>query len=265
MFTTQLYTFCNNNNKKYKYWLYNNRCCCNIKETDLGVIMTTTSQSVKNILSRKVFFREAIDQKIISYNLLAKQIKPEVEAELGKTVKLSAIIMALRRQSDNLKKSSKRPTFSYFIETIKTDICYTVFEESPTLLNKIQNLYSVVDFKKGGILNITQGNYEVAIITNAKYKETLLDLFFDEKILDAVDNLISLSLTYSKEFLFTPGTLYDILRFVAWENINVIDVILTQTELSLIIDQKDLMRSYKAVGRFAENSNKNEINGLDAN
>jgi hypothetical protein len=54
--------------------------------------------------------------------------------------------------------------------------------------------------------------------------------------------------------LLTPGILYDISRFVAWENINVIDIILTKTELSIIIDKKDLMRCYKVLGRFAENS-----------
>lgn len=225
--------------------------------------MITTSQVVKDILERRVFLREAINQNIVSYNLLAKQIKPEVESELGKNVKLSAIIMAIRRQSENIKKSSKRPKFSYFIETIKTDICYTVFEESPTLLSKFHKLYSVVDFKKGGILNIIQGNFEVSIITNAKYKEELLDLFCDEKILEAADNLVSISLTYSKEFLHTPGTLYDILRFVAWENINVIDVILTVTEMSLIIDKKDLMRCYKALGRFAENANGDKLNEIN--
>jgi hypothetical protein len=81
----------------------------------------------------------------------------------------------------------------------------------------------------------------------------------EEKVLGEVDDLVSISLTYSKNFLFTPGILYDVSRFLAWENINAIDIILTKTELSLIIDKKDLMRCYRTLGRFAENSDEDKV------
>jgi hypothetical protein len=219
--------------------------------------MVTISHVVQDILGRNIFLQEVINHGIVSYNKLAESLKPDIEEQLGKKIKHSAIVMALRRNSDKFKKVSSEPVFSYSIETIKTDICYIVLDESATLLSKIQNLYPIIDFKKGGILNIIQGNYEVAIIINSKYKEDLLDLLHSEKVLSTLDDLVAISLTYSKDFLFTPGILYDISRFVAWENINVIDIILTKTELSIIIDKKDLMRCYKVLGRFAENSNSN--------
>ncbi|KYK29806.1 hypothetical protein AYK20_00285 [Thermoplasmatales archaeon SG8-52-1] len=197
--------------------------------------------------------QEAINQKIVSYNKLAKILKPEIEEELDKKVKHSAIEMALRRNSEKLEKTISRPKFSYSIETIKTDIFYLVLEDSPELYTKLATLYPIIDYKKGGVLNIIQGNYEVAVITNSKYKEKVLDILYNEKILETIDDLVSISLTYSKDFLFTPGILYDVSRFLAWENINAIDIILTKTEFSLIINKKDLMRCYKILGRFAEN------------
>lgn len=214
--------------------------------------MPTISHIVKDILDRQVFLQEAINRGIVSHNLLAKNLKPEIESTLGKQVKTSAIVMALRRNSDKIEKRFSEPSFRYSIETIKTDICYIVLEESPDLLSKIQKLYPVVDFRKGGVLNIIQGNYEVSIITNKRYREDLLDLLHDEKVLDIVNDLVSISLTYSKDFLFTPGILYDITRFMAWESINVIDIVLTKTEMSLIVNKKDLTRCYKTLGRFAE-------------
>ena len=215
--------------------------------------MVTISRVVQDVLKRQILLQEAINHGIVSFNKLAENLKPQIEAELGRPVKHSAVVMALRRTSDKFAETAKEPSFSYSIETIKTDISYIVLEESPTLLSKLQNLYSIIDFKKGGILNIIQGNYEVAIITNHKYKDKVLDILVDEKVLETVDHLVSISLTYSKNFLFTPGILYDISRFLAWENINAIDIILTKTELSLIIDKKDLMRCYKTLGRFSEN------------
>lgn len=220
--------------------------------------MTTISHVIQDVLKRHVLMQEAINHGIVSFNKLAAILKPEVEEELGKPVKHSAVVMALRRSAENIKKFTSQPTFSYSIETIKTDIFYIALEESPSLLSKLEKLYSIIDFKKGGLLNVIQGNYEVAIITNLKYKERVLDILYEEKVLETVDDLVSISLTYSKNFLFTPGILYDVSRFMAWESINVIDIILTKTELSLIVDKKDLHRCYKTLGRFAENKNSTE-------
>ncbi len=215
--------------------------------------MVTISNVVKDVLKRQVLVQEAINHDIVSFNKLAKNLKPEIEEKLGKPVKHSAIVMALRRNADKVTKTKDQPSFSYSIETIKTDITYIVFEESSTLLTHLEKLYHIIDFKKGGILNIIQGNYEIAIITNSKYKEKVLDILYKEEVLETVDDLVSISLTYSKNFLFQPGILYDISRFLAWENINAIDIVLTKTELSLIIGKKDLMRCYKQLGKFAEN------------
>lgn len=219
--------------------------------------MVTVSNIVKDIINRQIFLQEAINHEIVSFNKLARYLKPKIEEELKKEVKNSAIVMALRRQAEKAEKMLIEPKFSYYIGTIKTDICYVMLEESPTLLNKIQMLYPVIDFRKGGILNITQGNFEIGIITNKKYKEELLDVLNEEKVLDVVEGLVSISLTYSKEFIFTPGVLYDVVRFLAWENINITSIILTSTEMSIIIDHKNLMRCYKTLSRFAENDEKN--------
>ena len=222
------------------------------------VNLVTISNIVKKTLERELLIQEAINRNIISFSLLAKYLKPDIEQEMDKKIKESAIVMALRRHSEHVKNAFSNPSFKYAIETIKTDICYLVLEETPDLLHKLKDFYSIVDFRRGGILNIIQGNFEVSIITNMKFKEELLDLLNENKILDTIDDLASISLTYSENFLFTPGILYDVSRFLAWENINVLDIVLTKTEISIIISKKDLMRCYKTLGRFAENDKKAE-------
>lgn len=215
--------------------------------------MVTISSIVKDKLKEKVLLQECINHDLVSYNKVASNLKKEIEQEIGKNVKTNSIVMALRRNSDILEEKSKEASFSYSIETIKTDMFYIVLEESPTLLNKFQEIYPIINFRKGGVLNIIQGNFEVSIITNKKYKEELLEIFSDEKILDVIDQLVSVSLTYSKDFLYTPGILYKVSRFLAWENINIYDIILTKTEFNIIIEKKDLSRCLKILGRFSEN------------
>jgi hypothetical protein len=224
----------------------------------MGVNMVTISNMVKKRLEKEVLIQEAINRNIISYSLLAKYLKPEIEQELDKKIKNSAVVMAIRRHAEKVKKSFSNPSSTYSIETIKTDICYIVLEESPDILHELRDFYSIVDFKRGGILNIIQGNFEVSIITNMRYKEKLLDLLSGKNIIETIDDLVSISLTYSQDFLFMPGILHEVSRFLAWDRINVVDIILTKTELSIVIYKKDLMRCYKTLNHFAE-KHKNQI------
>lgn len=218
--------------------------------------MTTISHIVKDILNRQIFLQEAINNNIVSYNRLAENLKSKIETELGHEVKHAAIVMALRRHAEKSKILLDQPKFNYIVETIKTDICYIALEESPDLLDKIQTLYSIIDFKKGGILNIIQGNFEIALITNKRYKEELLKLLYDEKVIEIVDDLVSISLTYSKHFLFMPGVIYEVIRILTWENINIIEIILTTTEMSFIISKDDLMRCYEILADFGDSKGK---------
>ena len=220
--------------------------------------MVTISNVVHDILNRNVFLQEAINHGIVSYNKLANNIKPEIEAELDKKVKHNAIVMALRRYSEKLEKRRNQPSLNYFRETLlKTDVCYIIVEESPDALNKTQDLYNKMVFKQGKIFNIVQGNYELGIITNQSNKENVIDTFGGDNILRIVEELVVISLMYSKDYLFTPGVLYNVLRFLAWENINVLSITLTPQELSLVISRKDTMRCYNTLEKLVKTTKTN--------
>jgi len=215
--------------------------------------MVTVSHIVQDIINKHVFLQEAINHGIVSYNKLAENIKPDIEKELGRKVKHNAIVMALRRYAEKLDTRKESISFNYFRETLlKTDICYIVIEEAETSLSRIQNLYSEIEFKMGGIFNVVQGNYEIGIITNLRYKDNFLELLKEEKIIKTVDDLVVISLTYSKDFSFTPGILYNVCRLLAWENINILNLLHTPKELSFVVSKKDAMRCYNTLERMVK-------------
>lgn len=217
--------------------------------------MVTISHVVQNIINRQVFLQEAIRHGIVSHNKLAESVKPEIEAELGKKVKHSAIAMSIRRYAEKLEAKQATISFNYFRETLlKTGICYIVIEVSGTSFSSIQNLYNEIEFKRGGIINVIQGIYEVGIVTNERYKEKFLDLLSNEKILKVVEDLVAISLTYAKDYSFTPGLLYNVSRFIAWENINIVNVLHTPKELSFVISRDDAIKCYNALEKLVEPS-----------
>jgi len=213
--------------------------------------MATISHVVQKIVNDRVFIQETMTRGIVSYGSLAEQLKPEIEEELGREVKTHAIVMALRRHAETLKEAHKKITFDYSSEIImKTDICDIAVLRSPTLLDKLKKIYDMVNFETGDILNVIHGRYEVSIVTNERYLEKLLDFLKGEKILNLEKDLVTLTLTYSKDFLYTPGVIFNVVRNIAWDNINIYEIVSTNTELTFIIHKKDAVKGYKALEKL---------------
>ncbi len=215
--------------------------------------MVTVSHLVKKALSENSFLLEAISKDLISHGNLAEQLKPEIEKELGKKVKDAAIVMALRRYAEELHSFDKKiRKFKFQGEIImRTNILDFNVIKSGTLLNKIKNIYNLVSFEKGDTLNIILGSNEVSIVTNEKYKEKLSNFLKGEKILNKEFDLVALTIVFEGEkFLTTPGVIFTAIRKLAWEQINIYEIVSTKTELSFILGKKDSMKAYNALQKL---------------
>ena len=212
--------------------------------------MVTVSHLVKKYVSENSFLLEAMSKELISHGNLAEQLKPEIERELQKKVKESAIVMALRRYEEELHgfdKNIRRFKFQGEI-MMRTNIMDFNVVKSSNLLNKIKNIYSLVDFSRGDTLNIILGSNEVSIVANEKYKEKLSDFLKGEKILNKEFDLVSLTIVFEgKNFLITPGVIFTAIRKLAWEQINIYEIVSTMTELTFILSKKDSMKAYNVL------------------
>ena len=211
--------------------------------------MVTVSHLVKKLLENKPFLLEGLSKGIISHGNLAEELTPKIEKELGKKVKDAAMIMALRRYSEELsKKIPPNKKFSFKGEIMmKTNICDFNVIKTPSLLNNIQSLYNLVDLERGDFLNIIVGNNEVSIVTNEKHKDRVTKFLKDEKIVNREFDLVALTIIFSGDFIHTPGIIFQAARKLAWENINVFEVISTLTELTFIIGKRDSMKAYEVL------------------
>ena len=212
--------------------------------------MVTVSHLVKKAVSENSFLLEAMSKELVSYGNLAEQLKPEIEKELGKKVKDSAVVMALRRYGEELQSFDKKiRKFRFQGEILmRTNIMDFNVVKSSSLLNKIKNIYNLVDFWRGDTLNIILGSNEVSIVTNEKYKEKLSNFLKGEKVLNKKFDLVALAVVFEGgSFLTTPGVVFTAIRKLAWENINIFEIVSTMTELTFILGKKDSMKAYNVL------------------
>ena len=137
---------------------------------------------------------------------------------------------------------------------MKTDICYIIVEESSAALNKIQGLYNKMDLRHGLMFHIVHANYEIGIITNQRVKQMIIDELSAEKIIRVVGDLVILSLTFSKDFLITPGIIYYVTRFLTFENINIFSIWITSQELNLLVSRNDMMKTHHVLDKLIKTS-----------
>jgi len=216
--------------------------------------MGSISLVVRNLIKQKPIIYEGLIEGVISHAALAEYLQRDIEKELDRQVKLPAIVMAIRRYSETIiKKEQIKTKFRFRSEIImKTALADITIVKSPTCLEKIKQLHSLVDYSKGDTINVIQGNYEITIVISEKYLNKVKELFNNEKILNIEKNLVSLSISFSDDFLYTPGILAKVTRKLAWENINIFENISTMTELIFIISKKDSIRAYKALESLIE-------------
>lgn len=214
--------------------------------------METISSIVKKIIETKPFIHESMARGIISFGNLADILLPEIEKFYDGDVKNSAVVMALRRYGSELKKKENEfniTEINYEI-TIKTNILDINIVKRAALLNNLTKLYQLVALERGDFLNITIGSNEVGIAVSQKYSDQLNNLLSGETILHRKTDLVALTVIFSGDFLYTPGVIYEAVRKLTWEHINVLEIVSTMNELTFVINRSDSAKAYEALQVF---------------
>lgn len=214
--------------------------------------MVTISHVVTKLINDNIYLQEAIGKGIASYGSVAKKLKPEIEEELRKEVAHYAIVAAIRRYSERMNYKFQNIKFDANTSEVnlKTNVMDINVLRTPSLFDKLKRIYDIIQFEKGDILHIIYGKNSVSIVTNERYKEHICQFLRDERIMNIEENLVSLSFTIDKGLVDMAGVLFQIVRNFAWENINIIEVISIDLEITFIVDVKDAVRGYKALERL---------------
>jgi len=211
--------------------------------------MITIAEAAKRIIERSRYLQEALEKKLINTSSLARYIKPELEEMLVKKTSNSSIIMAIRRIVKSLK-----PHFIYkniFKNTpdmiTRSNLSEINIANSKYLLEKFPDLIKLSKSQTESFLTITEGVFETTIILSRDLYPLVKKLFKDETIVDEFHDLCSITIRLPKEAIFNPGVFYFFLKSLAWEGVNIIEVVSAYRELTLILERKDTNKAFSIV------------------
>lgn len=217
--------------------------------------MISISDALDEIIQSYPFIEEGLSKGIINYSAFARIIRPQIEKRLYKEIKTGAIVMALKRISQNLSQSRpKIDNINLTDLTVRSNLSEYTFLNSDTLAKKTSLLFNKISHKKDILCALSEGVRETTFIISAEIISEIKKLFKDEAEVSLIANLSSITIRLPKEAVYTPGVYYQILKRLAFENINFIEVLSTYTELTIIFETKDVDKAFSVLRKLNNSS-----------
>lgn len=209
--------------------------------------MQSISDAIKQKVLHSPFLEAGLASGIINLSALARQIKPEIESRLIKNASDGAMIMALKRLADELHddKLLNQDLARFFGDiTIRSNISEFTFQKSKTIIAKQSKLLQEMGHRPDAFITFTSGVLEITILVSGDTKEKVNKIFHEETMVSSYEQLSAVILRLSDDTVMTPGIYYLILKQLAWENINLVEIVSTFREFIIIIQNNQVDRAF---------------------
>lgn len=213
--------------------------------------MKTISSVVEHYIKKKPFLQSALAQGIINLTSLSRIVKPEIESELGKDIRNGAIVMALKRLSDDLEFRATHKILKVLKNigeiTVRSSLSDYTFLASDNILVNQAKLLEEINENQDVFYTSSRGVNEINIVISSIMDETVQRLFKDEKCTQKADNLSSITVKLPAENVSVPGIYYFIFQRLAWEGIVLYEVISTTNEFTILVNDEQVDIAFKTI------------------
>tara|TARA_B110000305_G_scaffold45163_1_gene47906 strand:+ start:97 stop:756 length:660 start_codon:yes stop_codon:yes gene_type:complete len=213
--------------------------------------MKTIASVVENYIKTKPFLSTALSQGIINLTSLSRQIQPEIEIALQKEARSGAIVMALKRISDNMEFLSTHKIVKVLKGigdiTVRSSLIDYSFKISETLLSAQASFLAQVNDNKEAFYTSSRGVSESNIVISSTMKHLVSIYFENEVLLEKSENLSSVTIKLPTENVDIPGIYYFIFQRLSWEGVNIRQVISTSNEFTILVDEDSVNTAFKVI------------------
>lgn len=215
--------------------------------------MITVPEVVARYVAQTPFLEEALLRGWLNLNAVARELRPQIEAELLKKVTEGAIVMGLRRLAARWRP--RRAGVDTMLVnlgdlTLRSGLVEVTFQASESLLDKQHRLMHVLARRRDAFVAFSQGVAEVTIVVSQTAAREVTRIFDGERVISWLDGLSALTVRLPARVVTTPGVYYSLLKQLAWNDINVIEVVSTYTELTIILANAEVDRAFAALKTF---------------
>lgn len=210
--------------------------------------MISISQAVEQVVKVKPFVIEALSDGLINISSLARQITPHVQKLTNREVKQGAVVMALNRLVPMMERHSnmQKKQMGYLIGDIivRSNLTDYTFRNSSSIFQCHIKLMKEISSNYDVFYTMVRGVYESNLVVASELNKIVEKEFSSEECLLRDDNLSAITLKLPASNVQAVGFYYHILKYLAWDGINVKEAVSTTNEFSIIVADEDVDRAF---------------------
>lgn len=211
--------------------------------------MGSIGKITEDIINKSPFLREAMTDDLINISALARKILPEIEQITGEKIKEGAVVMAIKRMTPglyrklNIKINNVMGDLGDFL--VRSNLTDYTFENSESLKTKQSELLIEIHKDNASFFTLCKGVSETTFIVSSQQAETIERIFKEERLKSNTKNLASVTVKLPLINTEVYGIYYYILKHLAWEGINIIEIMSTSNEFTIVVRQNDVDQAFK--------------------
>ncbi|MFN3640404.1 MAG: aspartate kinase, partial [Flavobacterium sp.] len=159
--------------------------------------MKTIASVVENYIKTKPFLLSALSQGIINLTSLARIMMPELQEQLGKDVKQGAVVMALKRLSEDLDFRVNHKIVKVLKNigeiTVRSSLIDYTYGVSEAILERQSALMSEINQHTDIFYTSSRGVNETNIVVSASVSDLVEQHLRFEKLTHKLENLSSIT------------------------------------------------------------------------
>jgi len=208
-------------------------------------------EALEEALRKRPFLEEALQEDLINLSSLARLLQPEIAASIGKEVKESALVMAIRRREPRLqlKMQHKLQQFIASLGDIivrSNLVTYTYVKTNALPAKQAAFLESIAE-DNDGFHSFTGGMEETTIIVSEKYRLYLEQAMQGETLLSTETELSSITLRLPSSSSEVIGLYYFFFKHIASAGVPIKEIISTTNEATFIVHSADVNSAFTTI------------------
>lgn len=178
------------------------------------------------------FLRWGLGHRLFNLSQLAAYVKPLLEARTKKSLQSGAIVMNLSRlQKITSKYALKKHDYRISSINVYSNLRIMTFKKDPQIREKIGSNY----------LSMTEGVHEMTVVVERGASEQVYKNIKPKK---EFSDVAAVSIQFSAQYSETPGFLHFLLQLMSLQNINILELSSTFTEIVFYLHSKDVKLAF---------------------
>lgn len=211
--------------------------------------MRTVSELISNEIKNRPLLEQGLAQGVINLSALARQLKPKIEQINLKKTSVGAIVMALQRLGSKIKKQAISKTVLPKLTdvTVRSQLVEFTFNNLTRFDDLQKKVAGLAQQKPNSFVNLSQGMFETTLIVNRPLDEDVKKVIPKNQIINEIKNLSAVIIRFEEDTVYIPGVYYQILKALAWEKTNLIEIISVSNELSLFFEDSKIEQAFRII------------------